>query len=502
MSPKVRAPLQSIEKHAFDSQDTKLVIMKNIILYIFLAVFFSCNNFEEINTDPARASETLPEYLLSNAQKSAVDVVYHHYYNARQGMALAQYWTGTDKTGESRYLYTDDGLWGNLYARSLADLQQILLYYENNPDSESAHTVAVVEILKAWIFHILTDVYVDIPYSQALNGNEFVQPVFDSGQDVYASLLTSLATQISTLGTESGAIRGDIIGGGDPVQWIKFANALRMRIALRMVDADESSARAVIEEATQNTFIGVEEDFYFPYDESSEVNRFPYNNADRPLVEFAVTTTLLDYLQEVDDPRLEIYARPDETNGDYIGKPYGKEENAPTVIGLSKPGSAAYSASAKGYLIAYAEVAFINAEAAARGMSVGGSAEEWYEKGIRASMKQWGVTDVDSIEEYIQRVPFDGGEWNDVIGTQKWLALYLQGIQGWLERLRMDFNKPGGEPLFIAPLSGSLNPDVDYLPTRLAYPSETRVNNEANSEAAASRIGGDSFATKNWWDTK
>lgn len=476
--------------------------MKNLILYTFLALLFCCSQFEEVNTDPARASETLPEYLLSNAEKSAVDAVYHRYYNARQGMALAQYWTGTDKTGESRYLYTDDGLWTNLYSRSLADLQQILLYYESNPESENTHMVAVVEILKAWIFHILTDVYVDIPFTQALNGNEYPQPIFDSGQDIYSSLLESLSSQISVLITESGAIRGDIIAEGDPAKWVKFANALRMRIAMRMVDVDEATARTIIEEASQNTFTSVDEDFYFPYNESSEVNRFPYNNADRPLVEFAVTTTLLEYLQEVDDPRLAIYARPDETNGEYVGKPYGKEENSPTVIGLSKPGSAAFSASAKGYLMTFAEVAFINAEAAARGMNVGGSAEDWYRKGVIASMKQWGVTDDAIIDAYIQRVPYAAGTWNDVIGTQKWLALYLQGIQAWLERLRMDFNKPNGEPMFIAPFSGSLNPDVDYLPTRLAYPSETRVNNEANSEAAASRIGGDSYATRNWWDIK
>lgn len=476
--------------------------MKNLIFYIIMVLLAGCGKFEEINTDPARASETLPEYLLSNAQKSATDAIYHHYYNARQGMALAQYWTGTDKTAESRYLFSDDGLWSNLYAGPLADLEQILKYYEQNPENVSTHTVAVVEILKAWIFHILTDLYVDIPYSQALDGIEYAQPIFDPGRDVYNSLLEQLKAQIGILGQESTAIRGDIIAQGDPARWIQFANALRMRIAMRMVDADQATARQVIEEAAQNTFTAVVDDFYFPYDGSSEANRFPYNEADRPLVEFAVTTTLLEYLQEVDDPRLSIYARPDETNNEYIGKPYGKEENVPTVIGLSKPGAAAYSASARGYLMTYAEVALINAEAAARGMNVGGSAEEWYEKGVKASMNQWGVTDEASIDAYLQRVPFSSGQWNDVIGTQKWLALYLQGFQGWLERLRMDFNKPNGEPLFIAPVSGSLNPDVDYLPSRLAYPSETRVNNEVNSEAAAIRIGGDSYATKNWWDTK
>jgi len=476
--------------------------MKAVLLILGFFSIFSCSNFEEINTDPARASETLPEYLLSNAQKSAADGIYHRYYNARQTMQLAQYWTGTDKTAESRYLFNDDGLWSNLYSGPLADLQEILLYYQNNPESKNESMIAVVEILKSWIFHNLTDIYIDIPYSQALKGNEFVQPIFDPAPEIYKNLLTNLATQISVLEQSTKSIRGDIIAGGDPGKWIKFANALRMRIAMRMVNVDETSAKSIIEAAALNTINDGSENFYFPYNESKEENRFPYNNADRPLVEFAVTTTLLDYLVETDDPRLPVYARPDETNGEYVGKPYGVEANSPTVIALSKPGSAAFDASAKGYLITFAEIAFIKSEAAARGMKVGGTAEEWYEKGIKASMKQWGISDNDAIAAYIQRVPFSAGNWNDVIGTQKWLALYLQGIQGWLERLRMDFNKPNGEPLFIAPVSGSLNPDVDFLPSRLVYPSETRINNEANSKAAASRIGGDRYSTKNWWDVK
>ncbi len=477
-------------------------ISKGILILLPLIFTFSCSNFEEINTDPARASETLPEYLLSNAEKSATDGIYNKYYNARQGMQLAQYWTGTDKTAATRYLYWDDGFWSQLYSGPLADLKEIELYYTDHPESKSQHMMAVVEILKAYIYHNLTDVYIDIPYSQALSGNEFVQPIFDESQEIYSSLLERLSSQISVLQEPSRSIRGDIIAEGDPDRWVKFANALRMRMAMRMVDVNESAARTIIEDAARNTFSSIEEDFYFPYNNSSEENRFPYNNADRPLVEFAVSTTLLNYLQETDDPRLEVYARPDETNGEYVGKPYGEEANSPTVIGLSKPGSAAFDASAKGYLMTYAEVAFIKSEAAARGMNVNGTAKEWYEEGIRASMNQWGVYDEDEINSYIQRVPYDAGTWNDVIGTQKWLALYLQGLQAWLERLRMDFNKPNGDPLFIAPVSGSLDPDVDLVPSRLAYPTETRVNNEANSEAAASRIGGDTYATKNWWNVK
>ena len=479
----------------------KLKLM--ILLTVLGFVLPGCDHFDTLNSDPARSSETQPEFLMANAQKRASDLLYDTYFNGRIGMQLSQYWTGTDKTGESRYLFTNDGLWNGMYTGPLMDLQEIRNYYERHPQESSEHMLAATEIMKAWIFHILTDVYVDIPYTQALKGDVSVQPVYDKGKDVYAALLASLKTQVGVLaGPTAGAIRGDVIAGGNAAQWIRIGNALRMRIAMRMADAQPAEARAVIEDAVKNTFTSTTQDAFFPYNVAAATNRFPYNDVDRPLVEFAVTSTLINYLKEVNDPRLPVYARPDDTNGKYIGKPYGTEANSPTMIGLSRPGVLAYSGSARGNIITYSEVAFIKAEAAARGMNVGSAtAEDLYKEGVTAAMKQWGITDTKAIATYLEGVPYKAGNWKNVIGTQKWLALYMQGLQGWLERLRLDIKKPNGDPLFIAPASGSLDQDIkDGVVKRLKYPSSSRASNTVNSEQAAKSIGGDSQATKNWWD--
>ncbi|RAK02712.1 SusD-like starch-binding protein associating with outer membrane [Larkinella arboricola] len=473
---------------------------------LWLAALFltltGCNNFEEMNTDPARSSETQPEFLLASAEKRASDLMYDSYFNGRIGMELSQYWMGTDKTSDGRFLFTNEGLWSGLYAGPLMDLQEIQNYYDQHPQESNPHTLAVAEVLKAWLFHVLTDVYIDIPYSQALKGDDIPQPAFDKGKDVYAGLLASLKKQVDVLqNTASGAIRGDIIANGDPKQWVRIANALRIRIALRMADAQPAEAKTVIEEAVKNTLTSVSQDAFFPYNLTTTTNRFPYNDVERPLVEFAVTSTLVDYLKTVNDPRLPIYARPDETQGQYIGKVYGTEANAPTMIGLSKPGVVAYSGSAKGYMITYAEIAFAKAEAAARGMNVGPeSAEALYQEAVKASLAQWGVTDAKVVATYLESVPYKAGNWKNVIGTQKWLALYMQGIQAWMERLRLDPKKPDGSILFINPASGSLDPDVTDVPKRLKYPSATRTNNAVNSQQATQSIGGDTQAIKNWWD--
>lgn len=461
-----------------------------------------CNNFEELNTDPARSSETQPEFLLANAEKRASDLLYDSYFNGRIGMELSQYWMGTDKTSDGRFLFTNDGLWAGIYAGPLMDLQEIQHYYDRHPAENNPHTLAVAEILKAWLFHILTDVYVDIPYAQALRGDAIPQPVFDKGKDVYAGLLASLKKQVDVLQTTTASpIRGDVMANGDVQQWIRIGNALRIRMALRMADAQPTEAKTIIEEAVKNTLTSVSQDAFFPYNTAAATNRFPYNDVERPLVEFAVTATLVDYLKSVNDPRLPIYARPDETAGQYIGKVYGTEANSPTMIALSKPGLLAYSGSAKGYLITYAEIAFAKAEAAARGMNVGSqTAEDLYKEAVTASMTQWGVTDSKTVAAYLAEVPYKAGNWKNVIGTQKWLALYMQGIQAWLERLRLDPKQPAGDTLFISPASGSLDPEVKDVPKRLKYPSSSRASNAVNSTQAAQNIGGDTQAVKNWWD--
>src|SRR5690606_39914754 len=119
----------------------------------------------------------------------------------------------------------------------------------------------------------------------------------DWSSDVCSSDL--LKSQISVLSNpNSGAIRGDIVAEGNPQKWIRIANALRIRIALRMSDVMANEAKAVIEEAAANTLTGVEDDIFFPYNLAAATNRFPCNDVDRPLVEFAVTATLVDYLKE------------------------------------------------------------------------------------------------------------------------------------------------------------------------------------------------------------
>src|SRR5690606_2892029 len=214
----------------------------------------------------------------------------------------------------------------------------------------------------------------------------------------------------------------------------------------------------------------------------------------------SVSKTLVDYMKEVNDPRLPVYASPAAVSGEYIGYVYGSS----TVINanqVSLPGTRIRAAEEPGIFMSYPEVAFALAEAAERGFSVGGTAEDFYKKGITASMNYWGVTDANAINQYIAGNPYNSSDWKNVIGVQKWLAMYMQGIQAWLERIRLDIKKPGGAQLFVAPVSGSLDQNVDLVPYRMTYPVEEQTRNAVNYREAVSKIPGgvDSKGAKQWW---
>ncbi|HVI47183.1 MAG TPA: SusD/RagB family nutrient-binding outer membrane lipoprotein [Chitinophaga sp.] len=480
-----------------------------LLLTALLLLSACTKKFDEINTDPNNPKTTDPGYLLVSAQKKAIDNIWNEWNNGRTGLHYAQYWSATTYSNESRYQIRENQnntFWNLLYAGTLKDLSEIIRINKVKVLSYSKNQIAIAEIFKAWAFHMLTDVYEDVPYTSALNGLDKPNSEYDKASDIYTGLLKSLAEQVTNLdiSQESFVPKTDIIYGGNVAKWKRFANSLRLRIAMRVSDVPSMQAlvkQTINDAVASGVFTSNADNAIFRYQDAPPNNN-TLNESYKSRTDFAMCKTLVDYLLSVNDPRLPIYAAPAKDNGKYIGKAYGlNQQNGETIPNgaISLPGAAVLDAKSPGVYMDYAEVEFILAEAVERGY-ISGSAESHYKNGIRASMEDRGVAAAD-IDPYIARVPYNGGQWKNVIGTQKWIAMYMQGLEGWFERIRLDIKKPNGDILFVPPVDGSLDRDVTVVPTRMTYPVDEQQLNKSNYDKAVQSIGGrDSKAAKHFWD--
>jgi SusD/RagB-like outer membrane lipoprotein len=384
------------------------------------------------------------------------------------------------------------------------------------------------QVMRSLLFAHMTDVWGDVPYSQALQGDAaqaIILPAYDAQKDIYAGLFVDLrdaATAMASGGTQNLG-DADPIYGGDGAKWRRFANSLRARYAMRLANVDATKARAelsaaigdpggLIQSNADNAMI------IWPGDGVYD-NPWSANNKSRD--DHRVSKTLVDQMLPVNDPRLAVYAQPTQcflnpvagcpaSPPKYAGLVNGLEANDAATFAkvTSRPGEVFYStpdfcvdcASLNGatfpnFIMTYAEVSFILAEAAARTWT-SGNAAALYEQGIRASMEQWGVTDQAAIAAYLAQpaIAYQGGTAGlRQIALQKWIALYTDGVEGWSEWRRTcvpETIKPG--PAAI----------IGTVPRRYQYSVREHSVNSSNVEEALSRQGPDEFTTRMYWDTK
>jgi hypothetical protein len=488
-------------------------------LLSLIMVMSACDqDFEEMNVDPNNPAEVPPTALLTNAQHQMIRNIWDQWFSGRFGMLYAQYWAQNEYTDESRYLLregTNNNYWGTFY-RALNNLEEIIRLNDAADPADlteeqllqADNQRAVARILQVWMFQILTDIYGPVPYSEALQGSENISPRYDLQEDIYTGLIEDLNMAISEINVDAPSFGGaDIIYGGDMSQWLKFANSLKMRVGIRMADVNESAARQAVESAYQGAFESIEDAALFRFGEV-DPNNNPINQAYITRRDFAVSENLIDYLLETDDPRLPYYADPNQ-NGEFVGLTYGLTQgeagSIPTAA-VSLPSELVRGATTPGIYMEYSEVLFILAEAAARGWNVGGTATEYYEQAIEASVQFWAslageTVEDEEIQDLIAEVPLPGNTWNDAVenqlGRQKWVALYMQGLQGWFEWRRLDF-----EDIITPPAAGSLVEGVE-ISTRYTYPLEEQSLNNANwAEAVQGLEGGDVQSTRVWWDVR
>ena len=347
-----------------------------------------------------------------------------------------------------------------------------------------------------------------LPIRKRCKSEEVPNPAYDSQEEIYRTFLSQLTEASDRIELEGTGPAGDAIYGGDMTKWKKFVNSLKLRVAMRMADRDAAAAGAAVAEAVAAGVMESNDDnalfSYLP----SAPNNNPLNEDFKTRNDFAVSNVLVDKLLELNDPRIDFYAEPTANSvvagtPEYVGEAYGLDEiNAAATQddAISQRSAEVLAPDADGIYMQYAEVAFLLAEAVERGF-IAGSAAEFYNQGVTASMNYWndGSVDAAGIEAYLAQPTVNyeaqvaaGEPWNEVIGEQKWLSLYMQGIEAWSEYRRLDFG------VLQMPADGPL--EGAGIPLRLRYPLDEQSANEENYRAAVAAQGEDLLTTRLWWD--
>lgn len=468
------------------------------------------DDLTSLNENPKGASDVPGDPLFSNAQMSLGTELTDPNVNSNIFMYMAQYWAATTYADESQYNLTGRAIpstfWSELYRDVLKDLDQAESLIEEEGPVNEAHKqnqLATIEVVNVLTYYHLVTLFGNIPYSEALDP-ENPQPAYDDQETIYADLMNRLNTAISQLDPSApGFGEADIYYNGDVEAWIKFANSLKMRMAITIAEVNPDEAQTAIEEASPNAFTSNEDNATIEFTTSP-----PHTN---PVWErlvqsgrndYVPANTLINEMNELDDPRRDIQFT--QFEGAYVGGTYGESNDYSTASHIVGP---VINQDFEGMLLEYAEVEFIRAEANARGWLDGTAAQAatHYNNGIEADMQYWSnaatneeITDGEMTAYLSQpEVAYPTGgslqEQLNAIAEQKWLGLYMQGYQGWTVWRKFDHPTLNG----IA----SVGISEDDIPVRWIYPVDEQNLNEENWSQAASNIGGDEKSTLLFWDT-
>ncbi|MEL7119564.1 MAG: SusD/RagB family nutrient-binding outer membrane lipoprotein [Bacteroidota bacterium] len=471
--------------------------MKQIKISLLAALVFvaaSCSDFGDLNVDPNNTTSVAPASLLTNSLRSFASVL-----SQTSQIYYVQYMSQTQYTDATRYsgLNFDFNGW---YTGPLADLNHII---DLNTDEatkadalqsgSNANQIAVARIMSAYFYQFMTDRWGPLPYSAALQGRDNLTPTYDSQEAIYNAVLSELKEAVAQM--DGGApVEGDFVMGGDMEKWAQFANTIRAIAAMRLSEVEPQLAATEFADAIADGIIT--EDVMYPY-LAEALNQNPWFGRFLTRTDYAISSTLVDYMKPLNDPRLNAYADPAPNFGDVQGMPYGII-NAGDIPNddISFPGfPAVRGQDAPIAIVTMSQMLFAQAEAVERGW-ISGDAEQFYNDAIKASMEQWGVFDQAAYDAYIAQpgVAYDASNYMEVIHNQKWVAMYLQGQEAWSEWRRSGFPTLSPAPV---PLS-----DLPEIPVRHGYPTSERDINSTNYDAAVGTLlgGEDWLHTPLWWD--
>ncbi|MEM6765209.1 MAG: SusD/RagB family nutrient-binding outer membrane lipoprotein [Bacteroidota bacterium] len=488
--------------------------MKKLHIYTFLliaALMGACTEeFEEINTNTNAPTENNPATLLPSVIFEPLrplqgfetwfpDQIMHYYMHRNDNQVDVYQFTAFQSFYDEVWRVSYSTIWNANDMMAAAQEQGLDAY------------VGAGKIIKAFLLATNSEIWIDVPASQAgLNiGN--TTPSYDAQQAIYTSILQELEEANTLLAGSNGFVAGgDVLFNGDVMRWRKLANSLRIRYLLRLSNRSEVNA------ATQISTI-VSDPVTYPiitgngdagvYDmDGITPNRSAFLDVGRTAFSgLSMSERVEEVYASYGDPRVDFIFRTPANSADFPnheGVPNGitreaaqswngnGDENTSLIDFkfIDQPGLLDF------VYISYAELQFMLAEVAMKGwINTGTSAEEYYEAGIAANFDQWGL-DLPAGFFDLPEVAWDNTM--ERLMDQKWMAFFFNNTnEAWAEHKRT-----GLPALELGSLASSVSGGL--LPTRVFYPVLEQSINSSNYESASSSIGGDNITARHWYQDR
>ena len=420
--------------------------------------------------------------------------------------------------------------WSTYYGvvKSLVDI-----IANTKSDAVRQNLYNMARIWKAFCFQIITDSYGDVPYSEAGLGyltNNFY-PKYDTQESIYMDMLTELESAVSALDPGGKIEAADLFYAGNIAKWKKLGNSIMLRVAMRLSKKNPGKAQEYAAKAFNGgVFQSNADNCVMRFTTSIGNPMYGYFTGSEQ-ANYYLNKTFVDFLKNSNDPRLQVisvvYSNPSLAWNDpaqipndlpsaQIGMPVGYDDQtiatAPGFPGKAGSGwkysqvkrNVLVKQDASCILISHSQTQLLLAEARHLGWITAGTAQNYYQEGIRAHMQQLGTIDVNAviapaaIDAYIATAILTAGSELNLIGSQYWVSCFLNGNEAWSNWRRT------GYP--VLPVNTYPTRDIksDFI-YRLTYPSsEANINTKNFTEAVVRQWGGDltnnKLDYKVWWD--
>ncbi len=508
-------------------------LLKYIGLGAAMVLAASCtSNFEEFNTNPYQPAKVPANTLLStmfevyaSPQQNDCQMIntmwacFSGHVTAPQswgkGENLFCYYNVVENFNEVTYNTYFNKIYTNLFQIEKLTEKKGLVY-------------SIAQVTRVFAMQRIASLQGPLPYTQVTQGNTTAP--YDDEKTAWHAMFDDLNDAIKILeeaakmGVNADLASVDQFYKGDCARWLKFANTLKLRMALRISNADEAYAKQQAEEAVKSGVMDKVSDSSWDWTNSNQgVNG--YNVVDS-WGEVKANACLVAYMNGYEDPRREAYFTKNKA-GKYIGARSGSAE-IPTPGAYSDYSrlKIATEKSAAQPVMYAAEAAFMKAEGTLKGWNMGeGTAEQFYNQGIQLSFDEFKVQGAEqymndatkkpgnhidsnhSGDNYMNKskvvVKWNDGDTKEVklekILTQKWIACYLDPLMGW-----SDYRRTGYPQIFPATKSANTSCTVERGQRRLHFAEKEYRTNKVNTENAVKMLygGQDTNGADLWWALK